>query len=114
MAGRDEAIQKFAEWHPFLGIELDPTKEVPTVLRLWPARFLHPELSEHEEEAGFRNYLAKRLERLAWRRGALKVSANAIGTGRVLVPGVADWDSVRPRHVCVCECCGQVVFLSDA
>lgn len=50
MQGRAEAHQRYAEWHPVLGIELDPNKEQPTVLRVWPAAYPHGELSEAEEE----------------------------------------------------------------
>ena len=64
MHGREEAHEKFREWHSVLGIELDPTCEAPTVLRVWPAHFYHETLSEAEQEAGFRNYLVWRLRRL--------------------------------------------------
>ena len=65
--GREEAHDKFIEWHPVLGLELDKTKEAPTINRVWPAHFLPAALSEGEDERGFRNYLAKRLEGLRTR-----------------------------------------------
>ena len=52
---RGKAITKWSEWHPSLGIELDPDQDEPVVLRVWPvAAFSHETISEVEEEVARR------------------------------------------------------------
>ena len=56
MTPREEAHTLFTRWHPVFGIELDKTKQEPTVARVWPVQFASGNLAVSEEEEAFRGF----------------------------------------------------------
>ena len=59
-AVRDVACEKLSCWFSRFGIELDPTKQVPTVKTVWPVYKLVADLTPHEEELAFARYQQNR------------------------------------------------------